>query len=55
MLNGEHKRIVKYILVHEVIFRMSGNERLVTVLRRLQMPVYRRRFCDFFDPDNRKR
>jgi len=36
--------------LHDGIFRMGGNERLVSMLRRLQIPSLRQRFFDAFEP-----
>jgi len=55
MLNSEHKHMVENIPFHEGIVRMSGNLRLATMLRRLQIPVYRQRYFDFFGPEDREK
>jgi DNA-binding GntR family transcriptional regulator len=53
MIQNERTHMDENVPLHEGIVRMSGNERLAEVLRRLQAPFYRQRFLDLLDEDRR--
>ncbi len=52
MLSNYSRHLQKNIPFHEGIVRMSGNERLASMLRRLQIPSLRQRFFDTFAPEH---
>lgn len=49
------RHLQENIPFHEGILRMSGNDRLVSMLQRLQIPSIRQRFFDAFEPGHWKK
>ena len=54
MLESERRHMAENILFHEGLLRMGDNDRLLTIVKRLQIPSYRQRFFDSFDLNKRK-
>ena len=52
MATNYPRHLQENIPFHDGILRMSGNERLVSMLQRLQIPSLRKRFFDTFEPDH---
>lgn len=54
MLQSDHLHIDENIPFHEGLILMSGNARLVEMLRRLHVPAYRQRFFEMIKADRRE-
>jgi DNA-binding GntR family transcriptional regulator len=54
MLQNERSHMEANTPFHEGVIAMSGNGRLVEMLRRLQIPAYRQRFLSVLDKDRRQ-
>lgn len=54
MLHNELKHMDENVPFHDGIIQMSGNGRLVEVLRRMQIPAYRQKFLKLLDEDRRQ-
>lgn len=54
MLQNERSHMAENVPFHEGLVQMSGNGRLVAVLRRMQIPAYRQRFLEVLDLERRQ-
>ena len=54
MLQNERTHMEENVPFHDGIIRMSGNQRLIEILRRLHVPAYRQRFLELLKEDRRK-
>lgn len=54
MLTNERRHMEDNVPLHEGIIRMGGNERLVAMLQRLQIPAYRQRFGELLTEQHRR-